>query len=457
MPSAPIPSNDAERLESLYALSILDTEPERSFDVITRLASEVLGVPIAVVSLVDKNRQWFKSCVGFDAKETPRDYAFCAHAILSEEVTVVEDARLDERFRDNPAVTGPPYVRFYAGMPIKGGGAFNLGTLCVVSLEPKQISKKDLDLLKDLASLVDGELALRRALKQRIMDQKSLVHAEKMASIGSLAAGIAHEINTPMQFIASNTEFIGAGFTGVRMVFERLQNMPLTPSPAGELLRHCAEVKKIAEEFDLDYMLREVPRAIAQTGEGVRRVTEMMVAMRNFSHEHYGATHEEQLNDAIRTTATLSRNSWKYCAELQMDLDDGLPLIECNLGEINQVLLNLIVNAADAISERRSLGMDELGLIQIRSYRRGEDVVLEIEDDGVGIPLKILPKIFDPFFTTKPVGKGTGQGLAISYNIIVHKHGGRLDVESKVGARRTVVTLVLPIRAGDREGGSRSS
>lgn len=451
MPAAPLPLNETERLKFLSQEAILDTLPEKSFDVLTRLASEILKVPIALVSLVDKHRQWFKSCVGLDVSETHRDFAFCAHAILDDDALVVEDAREDERFRDSPLVQGEPHIRFYAGVPIKGGGEFNLGTLCVIGHEPKKLSQEELERLKDLAALVDDALALRRAVRSQRQNRDSLVHAEKMASIGLLASGVAHEINTPMQFVATNTSFIQAGFQEIQSFLEKVQSLPVAPSPNGALLREDATVKQLAEDVDLDYLLREVPMAIAQTQEGIRRVTDLVVAMRDFSHEHQGVKSAEQLNEAVGSTVVLSRNSWKHTAEVKLDLAPDLPLVECNRGEINQVLLNLLINAADAVAERIQMGMEGMGLIQIRSFQREANVVLEVEDNGVGINPRARTKIFDPFFTTKPLGKGTGQGLTICYDIVVHKHGGRIEVESPVGKRRTVFRVVLPIKAATQD------
>lgn len=451
MPAAPLPLNEAERLKFLNQEEILDTLPEKSFDALTRLATEILNVPIALVSLIDRERQWFKSCVGLNVSETHRDFAFCAHAILDEEVLVVEDAREDERFRDSPLVQGDPHIRFYAGVPIKGGGEFNLGTFCIIGREPKKLSQRELERLKDLAALADDALALRRTLRSQRKNRSSLVHAEKMASIGLLASGVAHEINTPMQFVATNTSFIQTGFQAIHGFLEKVQSLPVVPSPTGALLREDGRVKQMAEDADLAYLLREVPIAITQTQEGIRRVTELVVAMRDFSHEHQGAKAAEQLNEAVSSTVVLSRNSWKHTAEVKLDLAPDLPLVECNRGEINQVILNLLINAADAIAERIHMGMEGLGLIQIRSFQRDASVVLEVEDNGTGINPRVRPNIFDPFFTTKPVGKGTGQGLTICYDIVVHRHGGKIEVESPVGKRRTVFRVVLPIKAAGQE------
>ncbi len=445
MPPASVPPDEEERLRSLNDYGILNTPPEKSYDIITRLVIELLGVPIAFLSFVDKDRQWFKSCMGLDVQQTDRNSAFCAHTILTKEPLVVADATLDLRFKDNPLVVGPPFIRFYAGVPLHTSDGSAPGTLCAVSTEPREITEREVKILQDLSMLVVDELNLKLTIRQiRERHQKAL-QTEKLASIGLLASGIAHEINTPMQFVASNTEFIQSGFEELKGIFEALQRLRVLPSPSGEMLQECEEMQALSKEMDLDYLLREVPLAISQTKEGIARVTEMVNAMKSFMHSVNTGKKWEQLNDAIAVTSTLSRNSWKYNSELKLELANNLPKVFCNVGEINQVVLNLIVNAAQAIEERIQMGWEGIGLILVRTFVDGQGVVIEIEDNGAGIPAKLITKIFDPFFTTKEVGKGTGQGLAISYDIVVNKHKGRFEVHSKPGSRRTVFSVFLPV------------
>jgi len=158
---APIPRGEAQRLAALHELDLLDTEAEERFDRITRLAAGLLGTPVALVTLIDRERQWFKSRVGTPVTETPREVAFCAHAILGDEPLVVPDALEDDRFADNPAVTGPPHIRFYAGCPVTLPDGYSVGTLCVLDVRPRQLSEQQLGLLRDLANVVEGELARR--------------------------------------------------------------------------------------------------------------------------------------------------------------------------------------------------------------------------------------------------------------------------------------------------------
>ncbi len=172
MINPPIPHDEATRLDTLRSLNILDTSPEERFDRLTRLAKRLFGVPIALVSLVDANRQWFKSCIGLQAAETPREISFCGHAIVEDEIFLVPDATLDERFHDNPLVTDEPRIRFYAGCPLKVPNGSKLGTLCLIDVEPRTLGPEDLNLLRDLARMAEQELA---AVQLATMDELTLL------------------------------------------------------------------------------------------------------------------------------------------------------------------------------------------------------------------------------------------------------------------------------------------
>lgn len=168
----PKPINEASRVDTLRALNILDTSPEERFDRLTRLAKRLFGVPIALVSLVDEDRQWFKSCQGLGVSETPRDISFCGHAILGEDIFLIPDAALDERFLDNPLVTDEPHIRFYAGCPLKVPNGSKLGTLCIIDREPRELGSEDLELLRDLARMAEQELA---AIQLATMDELTMI------------------------------------------------------------------------------------------------------------------------------------------------------------------------------------------------------------------------------------------------------------------------------------------
>ncbi len=197
------------------------------------------------------------------------------------------------------------------------------------------------------------------------------------------------------------------------------------------------------QRADLDYVTEEIPRAIAQTTEGVERVAKIVRAMKDFAHPGSDEKVPVNLNAAIESTVTVSRNEWKYVADVKTDLDPDLPPVPCLLSQLNQAMLNMIVNAAHAIAETVKVA-GQKGLITIASRRDGDAAEIRITDTGTGIPEEIRPKIFDPFFTTKEVGKGTGQGLAIARSVVVGKHQGTIAVESEVGKGTTFI-IRLPL------------
>jgi PAS domain S-box-containing protein len=270
-----------------------------------------------------------------------------------------------------------------------------------------------------------------------------LRHAQKLESIGSLAAGIAHEINTPIQYIGDNTAFLGGALPDLLACLAEQRRFLLELEARHSLPDDAAGMLARLQELDLDYLTEEIPKAIRQTMEGVARVAVIVSAMKDFSHPGGEGKSLANLNKAIESTLTVSRNEWKYVARLETDLDPDLPPVLCLQGEVNQAILNLVVNAAHAIEEvlgGRHTG--RLGAIKVSTLRMGQEVRISVADNGPGIPENIRDRIFEPFFTTKPVGKGTGQGLAIVH-AVMEKHGGRVTVDT--GAKGTTFHLFLPL------------
>jgi signal transduction histidine kinase len=267
--------------------------------------------------------------------------------------------------------------------------------------------------------------------------ERQLQQAQKLESIGQLAAGIAHEINTPTQFVGDNARFVQAAFDDVtaalRVLGDALQQEPELVDCAAVL----AELREACGKFDLAFVLEEVPKAIADSISGLERVSSIVGAMKTFSHPGGVGRMTVDINQALRSTVTVARNEWKYVADVQFDLEENLPKVSCLAGEVNQVFLNIIVNAAHAIAKAQEEGRDGKGTITLRTRSEEGGVVVSIGDTGSGIPEDIRGRVFDPFFTTKGVGKGTGQGLAIAHSVIHQKHGGRIDLQSTVGVGTT--------------------
>jgi PAS domain S-box-containing protein len=293
-----------------------------------------------------------------------------------------------------------------------------------------------------------GAVLTFRDISEHRMLQSKLVHAQKLESIGQLAAGIAHEINTPIQFIGDNTRFLKDAFESLQSLLTACEQVLAAAERGEPTVSLIEEARALAEAADMPYLSEEVPKSIDQSLEGIARVTKIVRAMKDFSHPDGDAKAPTDINRAIESTVTVARNEWKYVAELQLDLDPDLPPVACLAGALNQVILNLVVNAAHAIAELRGENTVSKGLITISTRREDDLAVIRIRDTGGGIPPAIRAKVFDPFFTTKPVGKGTGQGLAIAHTVVVEKHGGTIGLESEVGVG-TTFTIRLPFGTGE--------
>jgi two-component system, NtrC family, sensor kinase len=282
------------------------------------------------------------------------------------------------------------------------------------------------------------EEARRRQLEVQLR------HAQKMESIGQLAAGIAHEINTPTQYIGDNTQFVQDAFRSLAPLFEAQARLVETARQGTVPPELVAEMDAAVAAADLDYLVQEIPKAIEQTLEGVQRVSKIVGAMKDFSHPGSDEKMLIDLNRAIESTVVVATNEWRYVAEMVTDFDPALPPVPCLPGELNQVILNMIINASHAIRDVVGDGGKMKGAITISTRAVGDWVETRISDTGTGIPEGIRPKIFDPFFTTKGVGRGTGQGLAIAHSVVIDKHRGEIRLESEVGKGSTFI-IRLPL------------
>jgi two-component system sensor histidine kinase TtrS len=295
-------------------------------------------------------------------------------------------------------------------------------------------------------------VSIVRDISQRLQEmqekeklQSRLLHTQKLESVGQLAAGIAHEINTPTQYIGTNIDFLEDGFKDVATLVATYQRLLIAEKDHSVTPALIQEIEENLGSTDWEYLAQEFPLAIAQSKDGVHRISTIVRAMKEFSHPGSKDKIPLSLNDLINTTLIVSRNEWKYLADMETDFADDLPQVPCLSDEMGQVFLNLLVNAAHAIATQ--LGENPSGAkgrITISTRQIAGQVEVRLQDTGCGIPAEILSKVFDPFFTTKEVGKGTGQGLTIARDVVVTKHGGTLDVESEPGQGATFV-IRLPI------------
>lgn len=408
MKIAPRPLNDSQRLDILRKYEILDTEAESEFDDLTQLASYICNTPISLVTLIDEDRQWFKSKVGLDATEGPRDTSFCGHVILDNEVMIINDATKDERFFDNPAVTGELQVRFYAGAPLIDKSGYKLGSLCVVDNKPREISKEQIDALKKLSRLVVNQMELRLELKKQIEREKivkinsmQMLHSAKMSTLGEMAGGISHEINNPLAIIQ------------------------------GKLFH----VRKMLENFgENKSKIYEGIERIEQTTE---RISKIVRGLLHFSRDEDFLKNEKvRVQDVIKETLVFCEERFKQKnIDIKLEIEKDI-FVFCQSIHLSQALLNLLNNAYDAIQNTSNAWIK----IAIDSYE--QFFYLTVTDSGKGIPEEIAEKMMNPFYTTKEVGRGTGLGLSISKGLI-ESHNGELIYDNECPNTRFIIKLPL--------------
>ena len=274
-------------------------------------------------------------------------------------------------------------------------------------------------------------------MTERRQLEEQLRLAQKLESVGQLAAGIAHEINTPVQFVSDSVKFLQDGCADLLDLVDAYETAGPTPTP--EALARLEDARDYA---DLPYLRERLPAAFERTVNGLKRVTDIVRAMRDFAHPGRGGQAPVDLNEAVRNTLVVANSQIKYVADLDLDLGD-LPTIMADGGELNQVLVNLIVNAAHAVADVVA-DTEERGVIRVATRSDGDDVVITVGDTGTGISDEHRKRIFDPFFTTKAVGKGTGQGLALVRTVICEHHAGSISLDSELGVG-TIFEIRLPV------------
>ena len=409
MKAAPLPANEAARLENLHYQEILDTPPEELFDRITRMVAHIVNAPIALVSLVDEHRQWFKSHHGIGATETPRELAFCAHAILDNKTLVVEDALLDPRFADNPLVTGDPKLHFYAGAPIKTDEGFNIGTLCVIDRVPRKLSDAHRQLIEDLAKLVADEFQLRVSLRRLAVALEQARSADVAKT--QFLASMSHELRTPLNAIVGFAEALDMGI-GADDAAKRSEMLNYIVT-AG---RHLNDLIGCV----LDY---------AKIESGVVEVASCPVAIHDVVLEVMPVAEQLGKKAGVKLLA------WKMSGAVV--LGDG--------PHLRQVLLNLMTNAI----KYNQPG----GTVECRATAANGRLRLSVVDSGPGIAPKFHHRVFEPFDrlglqqTDVP---GLGVGLSISRRL-VEMMGGTLEFKSEPG-RGSTFWIDLPLASATTAG-----
>ncbi|MGA7156712.1 MAG: GAF domain-containing sensor histidine kinase [Acidobacteriaceae bacterium] len=403
MPPAPIPQNEASRLATLRRYSILDSLSEPEFDDASALAASICGTPVSLVSLIDRDRQWFKAAHGTNLTETPRTQSFCAYTLLEPKTLIVRDAQTDPRFSDNPLVTGNPRIRFYAGSPIVAPNGQVLGTLCVIDTHPRDLTPTQISALEALSRQVMALIESRANLIENKRAIAALIQSEKLAAVGRLASSMAHEINNPLEAI-TNLLYLCRGHA-------------ISP-----------DVQQWLDEAELE--LRRISLLANQTLRFHRQSTR---------------PHEISCLNLFAPTLDLYEARLRNAGITVEKRKRAHQLVECYEGDIRQVLSNLITNAIDA--------MPTGGRLLVRS-REGTDwcsgrkgIFLTVADTGIGIDPKIQEQIFDAFFTTKGIN-GAGLGLWMSSEIM-RRHNGYITIRSSQAPGRsgTVAVLFLPIDA----------
>lgn len=400
---ASLPADEAARLQELREYAILDTPVEQAFEDLTALASSIAGTPIALISLVDADRQWFKSRIGLDVPEMSREVSFCAHAILDSATFVVEDAHLDPRFAGNPEVLGGPQIRFYAGAPLETPSGQRVGTLCVIDKVPRSLSDRDNEALRIIARQVVTQLELRKAGVQLRHHSERVAAANRMKD--EFVSVVSHELRTPLTAIKGSLQLLLDGEIEDPVDRGKLQHAAL--ANAERLIRLVNDILDISKIDAGALQLRRQPvhpRELAETA--VRSVGQVAVAAG---------------------------------VELTIATDGRLPQINVDADRIVQALVNLISNAVKFSAP----GM----AVSVSVTPDGDEIRYAVSDAGPGIPAEALPRLFQKFSQLDSSDarrvSGTGLGLAITKGI-VEEHGGRVSVGSTPGTGSTF-TIHLPV------------
>jgi len=387
--------------------------------------------------------------IAYCNKVVAEHHGFCREELLGKSIKVLaqamesnnaalnaEELRAGKTLHHENEVTRPDGSKFWLGRSVRplfdGSGTMTHSVSLGADITAKREEMRKKQELQD---------KLVAEMKERERMATELQLAQKLESVGRLAAGVAHEINTPIQYVGDGVHFLRSAYEDINQLLDGWRDAmeALPDDTVRDRLR--LQVAELTVKFDIEFLRAEIPKALERTLDGVERVTNIVKAMKEFAHPDANEQSPCDLNHALKTTLLVASNEYRYIARVHTDLAE-LPDVVCNVGELNQVFLNLIVNAAHAIQDAQK--DPSTGEIKISTAVAEDTVVIRISDNGCGIPPENLAKVYDPFFTTKEVGRGTGQGLAITHSILVDKHGGDISVSSQMGVG-TEFTLRLPI------------
>ena len=414
MQTYPLPFNEADRLRALDDLCILATRPEPHFDAVVALARRLFDVPVAFIAFQDQQKQWFKAHSGITVDAPTRDLAICNYTLLERSTFVVPDLSADGRFAAMPYVTGEPYLRFYAGVPLAPQDGLPLGTLCIMDARARTLSPADLEMLEQLAQIVvsfllhhETELARQaaEASNERLRLETQLLQAQKMEVVGQLTGGIAHDFNNLLTVVSGNAEILTEGLCD--------------PDSTKALATHILE-------------------AADRGGD----LTQKLLA---FSRRQTLRPERLSIEQAVQQMEPLLRRTIGEHIDLRIDVSDEHHWALADRSSLDSALLNLVVNARDAMPQGGTLTVTSGGRLASTGdggLPLGQPVVfVRVADTGTGMPPEILARVFEPFFTTKEVGKGSGLGLSMVYGF-AQQSGGHVSIESRPGDG-TAVTILL--------------
>lgn len=408
-----IPENECERLKDLFEYEVLDSSAENNFNELVELAAIICEVPIALISLVDENRQWFKAKIGIETVETSRNLSFCGHALHSTNILEITNTLLDDRFKDNPLVTSSPHIRYYAGAPLITPHGTIIGTLCVIDKVPRKLTEIQKKGLKTLATQAMDLLELRRSNKNitklnetlslanhRITQQQdALVQSAKLQTMGAVASGIYYELGNPITSINGR----------LKMLMDATEQ----------------------EKFDKQVF----SEGLVVLDKNIQRLERMMKTLGQFTQDDDLLVKKIDVHDLMHDLMTLIRERFNNSGiKLLFDLP-GSTIFKGPYNQVSQVLINLLHNAFDAVHTQHN------GWVKITVHPDNDEVVFRITDSGKGLTDEARKRLFEPFFTTKSIGRGIGLSLYISRGIVENHHGQLFLDES---ARETTFVVIFP-------------